>query len=86
MSRKFPDTAVKAHFIEDTRIENAGVLRCCLATVADEFYKPEKKHVALGTQSACLHCKTQFTLVEVEGRELPVWKPNWQIEADKASK
>lgn len=68
--------------LQDTRIERGGVLRCCLATVAEEYEgkdgEPDRK-VSIGMKSACRHCKQSFTLVEA--KPYPKWKPDWQIEA-----
>lgn len=60
---------------EEIRIEQAGVMRCCLATVAKEH---EGKEVEPGAKSACEHCKTAFTLTEDY-----IWKPDWQLEEGK---
>ena len=72
--------------LEDTRIEIAGVCRCCLATVAEEY---KDKKVMLGDKSQCLHCKTPFTLIKRKGSRpswwtkeqwnRPVWTPDWQL-------
>jgi hypothetical protein len=65
----------------DTRIEVAGVMRCCLATVSEEYQGkdgPEgDKPVTIGMTSACRHCKQAFTLVEAKPH--PKWKPDWQL-------
>ena len=64
--------------LEDTWIEQAGVMRCCLATVAEEY---EGKQVEIGDKSECRHCHTKFTLVAAEpGWKKPRWKPDWQLE------
>lgn len=67
----------------DTRIEAAGVMRCCLATVALEFegvitddgFKDQL--VRIGQKSKCKHCNEEFTLVE--SKPHPKWKPGWQL-------
>lgn len=75
--------------VEQTIIEVAGVMRCCLATVALEY---EGQLVSEGDESACRHCGMRFRLVP-EG-ERPswhppkpegqlIWKPLWQIEASE---
>lgn len=56
---------------EDTRITQAGVMRCCLSTVATEHLGGE---VEEGEESSCLHCGERFRLVG------GTWKPVWQIE------
>lgn len=63
--------------LRNTRIETAGVMRCCLATVAEEYEGGDKgpnKPVAIGMKSQCRHCKRTFTLVEA--KPLPTWKPD----------
>ena len=60
--------------IRDTRIETAGVYRCCLESVASEY---SGQTVKVGDKSQCQHCGEKFTLVK-EG-ESYVWKPDWQI-------
>ncbi|MDO8611105.1 MAG: hypothetical protein Q7R95_11320 [bacterium] len=72
--------------LNNTIIEQGGVFRCCLETVASE-YKDEK--VQIGFKSQCQHCKGKFTLVKrTEKRPAwankqdwarPIWKPNWQL-------
>ena len=74
--------------LEATRIETAGVLRCCYSSVAQEYLG---KTVRLGDKSACRYCKQKFTLVRWTGEKpswwtevkwlAPVWKPDWQITA-----
>lgn len=63
---------------EETTITPAGVLRCCLATVALEHLGED---VEAGEKSACQHCKEPFTLT-------PEWKwvPDWQIKQDEENK
>lgn len=64
--------------IADTRIETAGVMRCCLTSVAEE-YLPARR-VASGATSRCQYCRQAFTLVApAAGKVYPVWKPDWQI-------
>ena len=63
--------------LEDTRIESAGVMRCCLETVAQEY---EGKNVKLGDKSKCLYCNEPFTLVDV--LNIPIWRPDWQLAED----
>lgn len=66
--------------LADTRIEMAGVMRCCLGTVAEEYEGKngaEDQKVSIGTKSQCRHCKEPFTLVEANPH--PKWKPDWQI-------
>ena len=60
--------------LADTRIEVAGVMRCCLVTVAEEY---EDQKVRIGMKSQCRHCKEQFTLTEAKPN--PKWKPDWQL-------
>ena len=66
----------------DTRIEYAGVIRCCLATVAEEYQGSDgpagDQQVSLGMKSKCRHCNQAFTLVAASPH--PKWKPVWQIE------
>lgn len=64
--------------LSDTRIEQAGVMRCCLETVALEY---SGKVVAIGMKSKCGHCGQEFTLVEAT--PYPKWKPDWQLGKDK---
>lgn len=55
----------------DTRIDTAGVMRCCLATVAEEY---EGQDVQLGFTSRCRYCKAPFTLVQ--SQPYPLWTPD----------
>lgn len=74
--------ATKSYSLEDTRIEIAGVIRCCLQDVAIEY---KDKPVELGYKSQCPHCKTRFTLIwktTQRGNGYPLWKPDWQIADD----
>lgn len=66
--------------LADTRIETAGVMRCCLGTVAEEYEGKdvaEDQKVSIGTKSQCRHCKEPFTLTAANPH--PKWKPGWQI-------
>ena len=66
--------------LRDTRITQAGVMRCCLATVAEEYEGrdgAEDAPVSLGMKSKCRHCGQAFTLVARDG--FPAWLPDWQI-------
>lgn len=54
----------------------AGVMHCCLATVAKEYEGnavdgTDDKPVGIGFKSKCEHCKREFILVEAE--EPPYW-------------
>lgn len=62
--------------IRDTRITQAGVMRCCLETVTGE-YATEDIRVALGMKSMCRHCGQAFTLSA--GKKHPTWLPDWQL-------
>lgn len=72
--------------LKDTRIETAGVFRCCLETVALEH---NGKDIHLGDTSNCRHCGEEFVLTKNKGTRpkwitpeqwaVPVWKPTWQI-------
>lgn len=74
--------------VEDTEIEQGGVMRCCLATIARE-YLTDFKPVQIGDTSTCPHCKTKFILVEPATAKAvgtafydltkPIWKPEWQL-------
>lgn len=70
MKKKYP--------FEKTHITVAGVMRCCIRTVGEEY---EDGDVEVGAQSACKYCKEPFTLVWEDRK--PVWKPDWQFKADK---
>lgn len=76
------DVEVEYDIEKETEIEVAGVVRCCLATVAEEHLKPENRKVKLGAKSQCLHCKLTFTLAWCARRRKPIWKPDWQLEDD----
>jgi len=73
------------YILDETSIEQGGVLRCCLGTVAQEY---KGKRVKLGDKSACQHCKETFTLVMVKppmttcfrNPTFPIWKPDWQLQ------
>lgn len=72
--------------MEDTVIEQGGVLRCCLASVALEY---EGKEIELGEKSECPYCHQGFTLVQRTGPKpvwwtdeqwaRPVWRPDWKL-------
>lgn len=65
----------------DTRIETAGVMRCCIATVAEEYEGQETgpdTTVRIGMNSKCRHCGQPFTLVDAT--PYPKWKPDWQLD------
>lgn len=78
-SERLPASA--GYALDETRIEVAGVLRCCLATVAEEYQGKDgpvgDQRVTLGMKSKCRHCKQTFTLVEANPH--PKWKPDWQL-------
>lgn len=66
--------------LRDTRITQAGVMRCCLGTVAEEYEGKngaEDQRVALGMKSKCRHCGQTFTLTV--GKKYPTWMPDWQL-------
>jgi hypothetical protein len=66
--------------LADTRIEMAGVMRCCLGTVAEEYEGKDgaaDRKVSIGMKSQCRHCKEHFTLTEASPH--PKWKPDWQL-------
>ena len=73
--------------LDETLMEQGGVLRCCIATVAREHGGQD---VELGAVSECPHCHTKFKLVSAEEAKKagtgyakptrPVWKPLWQLE------
>jgi hypothetical protein len=57
--------------ISDTRIEEAGVFRCCVGSVATEYLN---KDVDIsGSSSECKHCGRAFHL-----NALGVWVPSEQ--------
>lgn len=67
--------------LRDTRIAQAGVMRCCLATVAEEYEGKNDAgdaRVTLGTKSKCRHCGQAFTLTA--GKKHPTWLPDWQLQ------
>ena len=67
--------------LQRTRITQAGVFRCCLATVANEW--SETSPVKAGYESECDHCGEVFRLVP--GEPHMMWKPLWQLsDAEKA--
>lgn len=61
--------------LNETTITAAGVMRCCLATVAVEY---AGLPVSEGMESRCAHCATLFRLVQRDGRLF--WLPLWQID------
>jgi len=63
--------------LSDTRIQTAGVIRCCLESIGDG-YAPDEE-LEIGFTSECKHCKQQFKLV----KEFPhaTWFPTWQIDS-----
>ena len=77
--------AQDSYSLDQTRVETAGVTRCCLWDVAAEY---DGKPVKLGYKSVCPHCKTTFTLVwhtAQSGKSYPLWKPDWQIAGNNGS-
>lgn len=57
-----------------TTIPTAGVMRCCLASVACEHLDAGRK-VSEGERSSCVHCKRTFTLRKpIRGKM--VWYPD----------
>jgi hypothetical protein len=68
--------------LKDTRIETAGVMRCCLATVAEEYADPEHPGVYVGMKSCCRHCSEPFTLLAAKPH--PKWVPDWIIRKENA--
>ena len=83
---KAVDQQQACYALGDTRIEVAGVIRCCLATVAEEYQGkdgPEgDQRVTLGMKSKCRHCNQAFTLVASSPH--PKWKPDWQLNGHNA--
>lgn len=70
---------VPGYALSETRVETAGVIRCCLQDVAMEY---EGRTVKLGDKSKCPHCKTDFTLIwhtTPRGKSYPLWIPDWQL-------
>jgi len=65
--------------LNQTRIEKAGVMRCCLSTVASEYLEldGEPQMVKVGDNSSCKHCHTKFTLITAKPH--PKWVPDWII-------
>lgn len=60
--------------VSQTRITIAGVIRCCLATVALDHLDAGRK-VQEGAVSACRHCDRTFTLRKpIKGKM--VWYPD----------
>lgn len=59
--------------INDTRIETAGVFRCCLSTIGEEYIG---SFVDIGNVSCCQHCKRKFVLTgAIPNDAFPIWKP-----------
>lgn len=82
MSQNPPENVVEVashglFSLGDTRIEVAGVMRCCLGTVAEEYADPEHPGVSIGMTSCCRHCSEPFTLVAAKPH--PKWMPDWAI-------
>ena len=78
-------SASACYALRDTRIEMAGVMRCCLATVAEEYEggdNGQDKPVTIGMKSKCRHCNQAFTLVETKPH--PKWTPDWQLNGHNA--
>ena len=72
--------------LSDTRIEVAGVMRCCLGTVAEEYREKDgvkSQKVRIGMKSKCRHCNISFTLIEAKPH--PKWKPDWQLQEASGS-
>jgi hypothetical protein len=68
--------------IGDTRIQYAGVMRCCLETVAEEY---RGRLVKIGDTSQCRHCHEKFRLVE-RPNDRPMWYPFWQLDKKEPEK
>lgn len=74
-------SVIAGYALRDTRITQAGVMRCCLGTVAEEYEGKdgaEDQRVALGMKSKCRHCGQTFTLTA--GKKYPTWLPDWQLQ------
>lgn len=63
---------------DETTLTMAGVIRCCLQSIADQFQDEDK--VDLGDKAECKYCHTKFTLVQPDPARKPRWVPDWQIE------
>lgn len=85
-----PTDKLLEFFCEETAIEQGGVMRCCLGSVAREYLLPGVK-VKIGDKSECKHCHQKFTLVWVRPDQsscftkqildkTPIWKPDWQLQ------
>lgn len=59
--------------LKDTYIQTSGVMRCCISSVAEEYFELD---FGLGATSSCKHCGTEFTLIH-NGKNM--WMPNWQL-------
>jgi hypothetical protein len=62
--------------ISNTVVTRAGAMRCCVATVAEEYVKADSD-VNVGDKSKCRYCNEPFTLIK-DGNHF-VWTPDWQI-------
>ena len=76
---KTPALTDRVLHLRETRITAAGVMRCCLASVGEEY---EGKPLRIGDKSQCKYCKEPFTLTQA--KDYPLWKPDWQIAQDAA--
>ena len=60
--------------VDQTTIPTAGVMRCCLSSVACEHLDAGKM-VKEGDTSSCQHCKRTFTLRKPVGGKM-IWYPD----------
>ena len=74
MSETSETLAKESVDVQQTVISSAGVLRCCLATVACEHLDAGRK-VKEGDKSSCQHCKRTFTLRKPLRGKM-VWHPD----------
>jgi len=58
--------------VKETKIQTAGVFRCCTSSVAREYEKSNQS-VGIGAMSKCIHCERAFKL-ENKYNEM-VWTP-----------
>lgn len=58
--------------IKETVVPQAGVFRCCLASVAFEL-----EEVNIGDKTKCEYCNEDFMLTEDK-----TWVPLWQIKEE----
>lgn len=65
----------KTYTLGETCVQNAGVFRCCIDTVGDEFDNAQL--LKIGTGSKCKHCGEPFTLTTNFPK--PKWVPDWQL-------